>query len=210
MCAGPELVPGYNSQIRGKNSAGESGWSSLLNLTNIPRTKTCFNTVHLTFESDLLQMEQGRLIWNQMDGESWFDTTIICSDGCIKTNKCFLVFSDIILGCILGVLSPYHQEMILMKQYTTSEVLSITKNFSKAYKASQSLGLPCDERQEASSDIAKTNYNPEDTIQNDECFVEKIDESKSVRTNIEGRSESKVCSDCGKIFGSSKQMKKHK
>lgn len=165
-------------------------------------------------------MEQGRLIWNLIDGESFFDTTIICCDGYVKTNKCFLVFSDPIVACILGVLSPYRQEVILMKEYTTSEVFLNTKTFSKIYTASQNLGLrPCDERKEAASDIERSYYNPEEPIRNfkfsygsvSECLeVENIDISKIVKSNIQGRSESKICSDCGKIFSSSKQMRNHK
>ena len=178
---------------------------------------------HLTFVSELIHwnMEQGRLIWNLMDGESFLDTTIICCDGYIKTNKCFLVFSDPIVGCICGVLSPYHQEVILMMEYTTSEVFCITKNFCKTYTASQNLKIwPYDENQEVASDIAKSNYNREgeETIQNlkfssgsvGESFVEKTEKSKSDRSNTQGRSESKVCTDCGKIFTSSKQMRNHK
>lgn len=156
-----------------------------------------------------------------MVDDRFYDTTIICSNGYIKTNKCFLVLSDRILSCILCDLSSNRLEVILMNDYKTEEVFSLTRKFSKIFKASGKLEFqPLQGRQETGFEIQKKLYNQQEKtkdskiVSGSECFVEKLAIFKSNKGSLidenEGRSESSLCSDCGKIFSSSKKMRNHK
>ena len=180
------------------------------------------NPVSLLQKKVIMSFDHGNFIWNLVNAdEKTFDTKILCSDGYVITNKCFLTLASKFISCVCDTFSLLDfEDAILLTDFSCYEVFILTNKYSvifrddhvKATETHDDLGQP--KRKNDEENFGGADDGRELKMSNLDLSMRDNRNSPSGEilnpVVSRSRSTSKICPICGLLFQSAAKLTHHK